>query len=463
MLRRLMLVASLLLLTPTSPAQELKVYFGNLHSHTKYSDGSGTPHDAYRHAREAAKLDFLAITEHSHKAAENSAGERKDGILIAKDPTLYNGPDQFSLIETAKRMTETDKFVALYGQEFSSIKPGNHMNVFDAPELITARNGHFEELMAWLTTHPDSTGKACVVQFNHPLLVKDETIEYGRDDFASKKEWIEQIGSVARTIEILNGPAMAKDGGHQPAEVAEADYKKYLALGFKLAPTADQDNHYFTWGSTTDARTGVVIAGTFDKVALLNALRSRHVYATTDKNLRLIGKVNGHLCGDEFAAPAVGSLLDIDISVRDDDEPEASYVVEVYAGTIGTSQVQLVESFTPPEDADASALEVESVPYSGGHQFVFLKVIQSDEDGNTDLTWSAPVWLNPGGPVDAGSPIVPIAETTIRASRNSNVFHTREDCEFARSILNSNLVTGADAKEGRRQCKKCKELDEGGQ
>ena len=43
------------------------VFFGNLHSHTSYSDGSGTPTDAYLHARDVAGLDFLAITEHNHK------------------------------------------------------------------------------------------------------------------------------------------------------------------------------------------------------------------------------------------------------------------------------------------------------------------------------------------------------------------------------------------------------------
>lgn len=31
--------------------QEPEVFFGNLHSHTSYSDGSGTPEEAYAHAR----------------------------------------------------------------------------------------------------------------------------------------------------------------------------------------------------------------------------------------------------------------------------------------------------------------------------------------------------------------------------------------------------------------------------
>ena len=51
-------------------AQE-QVYFGNLHSHTSYSDGSGTPEQAYRHARYTARIDFLAIPDHNPAGAEN--------------------------------------------------------------------------------------------------------------------------------------------------------------------------------------------------------------------------------------------------------------------------------------------------------------------------------------------------------------------------------------------------------
>src|SRR5262245_38755338 len=69
------------------------VYFGNLHSHTSYSDGSGIPEDAYTHARDVAKVDFLAITEHNH----SQAGQ------IADDPQLYNGTVSLSLISTANR------------------------------------------------------------------------------------------------------------------------------------------------------------------------------------------------------------------------------------------------------------------------------------------------------------------------------------------------------------------------
>src|SRR6266568_3388385 len=88
------------------------VFFGNLHSHTSYSDGSGTPSQAFTMARDTGKLDFLAITEHNHRQAEQGASpDRADGKLIGKDPSLYTGPSSSSLIPTAGRFNEDGKFV----------------------------------------------------------------------------------------------------------------------------------------------------------------------------------------------------------------------------------------------------------------------------------------------------------------------------------------------------------------
>jgi hypothetical protein len=112
-------------------AQAEKVFFGNLHSHTSYSDGSGTPDETYHHAHEVAHLDFLAITEHNHAQCEEGASaDRKDGIMIATSPQLYTGPDESALMPEAQKWTTDGQFVALYGQEFSSISKGNHINVF---------------------------------------------------------------------------------------------------------------------------------------------------------------------------------------------------------------------------------------------------------------------------------------------------------------------------------------------
>src|SRR5262245_11868805 len=127
-----------LVMTLAAPlaGQELHVFFGNLHSHTAYSDGTGTPAQAYEHARTAGKLDFLAISEHNHKSAEGT-GDDPAHLHIGIDHKLYEGPAANSLIVTANNVNHefAGTFVALYGQEFSSIAGGNHVNVFDVGKV----------------------------------------------------------------------------------------------------------------------------------------------------------------------------------------------------------------------------------------------------------------------------------------------------------------------------------------
>src|SRR5688572_32259607 len=98
--------------------QTYQVFLGNLHSHTSLSDGSSTPRKAFEHARDVAGIDFLAITEHNHRDAPSR---------IQDDPGLYTT----ELVDVAGEFDVPGQFVALYGQEFSSIGSGNHANVLD--------------------------------------------------------------------------------------------------------------------------------------------------------------------------------------------------------------------------------------------------------------------------------------------------------------------------------------------
>jgi hypothetical protein len=437
-----------------SSAQTERVFFGNLHSHTSYSDGSGKPSEAYKYARDKGHLDFLAITEHNHADCERGAKERADGVMIATDPALYKGPSSSSLISAAKKATEDGKFVAIYGQEFSSISKGNHLNVFEVGDVITAPNGEFDELVrTWLPAHLDSIGQMAILQFNHPkdCTHECEGLGYGEDDFGTQAAWIREMDQFARLIEVENGPALKDVKGARGTRM-EAGYLKYLALGFHLAPTADQDNHYETWGTSTDARTAV-ITDALTKRKILEALRARHVYATEDKNLHLVFHVNSHLVGDRVAPPAVGSELTIDYLIADDDEPTADYEIEPFIGKIGSGEAQPVNPIqTLGTGLAGPAKTITGIKYEGGPQYVFFKIIQMDEDGKPDFAWTAPVWFDGGG---GPAPVAPVNASNFVASRNSTVYHVSPNCRDAKRINPENRVTDEQAKLGRRQHEGC--------
>jgi hypothetical protein len=399
-----LLAASLLV----TAADAQNVYFGNLHSHTSYSDGVGTPDDAFRHARNVAKIDFLAITEHNHIRAESGAGDREDGILIATRPELYNGTGPEALIPTAARWTEDGKFIALYGQEYSTISSGNHVNVFDVPRVITVPNGEYKQLLAWLDSNRDTNGGIPLIQFNHPGLFNNPGKEYGRHKFSSTEEWIRSLDPNVKLIEVLNGPGLNRGSEFRSEVVQEDDYFRYLNLGFHLAPSTGQDNHYDNWGSLTDARVAV-LADSLTKQNILQALKNRRAYATEDKNLRIIFRVNGHLMGDIVPTlPEAGSKLEIEVSLKDDDEPDAHYRIEVYSDVPGGDPARTPVKVVEIEGDTVAPVKIEGVRYERPGQYVFLKIIQTPEHGQQDRAWTAPVWFD--GPVA----VPPTATDTIR-------------------------------------------------
>jgi hypothetical protein len=445
--------------SPPAAAQEPQVYFGNLHSHTAYSDGSGTPEQAYTHAR-AAGLDFLAVTDHNHKDAESGASpDRKDGLLIGKNHSLYEGPQDSAVIPAAQRSNDDGHFVALYGQEFSSISKGNHVNVFDVDKVIDVKNGEFGDLLSWMAQHKDSTGQTAILQINHPGLNEDDpdrNLEYGRDDFADDAEWVKKMGQHACLIEVLNGPAQVKGSGFRAAEVKEEDYRLYLSLGFRLAPAGDQDNHYETWGSVTDARTAVIANG-LTRQELLGAMRARHVYATEDKNLKLIFKVNGHVCGDVVAPPPANEELKIEYRVADADEDSADYRITVFSGTVGGGLPTSVTTVTREGNMPAGQWEtIEDFKYTGGRQYFYFRVTQFGEH-EPDRAWTAPVGFDAqgGGTPDGGGGD---EVSKFVASKKSGVYHVSDQCKAAKQIKASNLVRGEEARKCRTKHQGCPQL-----
>ncbi len=400
----IVLLGALLLQRDQVAAQQ--VFFGNLHSHTSYSDGSGIPEDAYRHARDVAGLDFLAVTEHNHRFAPSD---------LEDDPQLYTGPDSLSLIPTAARFTVDGQFVALYGQEWSSIGTGNHANIFEVNEVILRSqvpNGNWRQLLTvWLPAHLDSQGQPAIMLLNHPMA-GDNSREYGIDagDLDNEAGLRAHLDPHAQLINIINGPSHA---GSSLGSPAEGEFLRYLNMGMHLAPTADQDNHLPNWGSAATTRTGIV-APALTKADLLQAMRSRHVYATQDENLRLIVRYNGELMGTRFQAsqvPAAGTELDITVEVADDDEPLAMYTFEVFADLVGgTEQAEVVAAFEADGDG---TFALEGVHYQGGPQYFFVKVTQTDDDGVVvHRAWTAPVWFEPdtGG---GGAPVPAPASVTL--------------------------------------------------
>lgn len=407
--------------TPGAP----QVFYGLMHAHTLYSDGSGTPAAAFERARNAG-LDFMAVSSHNHARAELGAeGPLRDGVLIANDHELYEGAGDVtftrfegsddeetgastSVIRAADDATEDGSFVAFFAQEFSAIGPGNHVNVVGVDEVITVPNGDFAPLYSQL-----GGPEPPVVQMNHPDIHRDLFYrgqdqdvlddmfnDYGFDEFGEDfGALVAAADPLISLIEVLTGPAKDDEihpSFHYPSRlVHDADYYYYLIQGFHLSPSVGQDNHFETWGDSTPARMGV-FASELTRDGLMTAMRSNRTFATEDPDLRAELAVNGQPMGSVLTL-AAGAPLDITVEVADESEPGASYVVELFYGDVAPQRRATLVKFVP-EDGFAESfsfdgdgvLTFDEFLASGKPEFFFALVTQ----GDGDRAWTAPVWIN---------------------------------------------------------------------
>jgi len=417
---------------PETAALSVPVFFGLMHAHTFISDGSGTPEEAFEAAK-AAGLDFLGVSPHNHAAAEAGAkDERRDGVLIANTPALYDGADpvkvtrHFSVgdqelteevatpsLRSAAAAATDGGFAALFGQEFSTISSGNHANVFQPPSVISdIADGAYRPFYERFGAVP--VAAATVVQLNHPDVHEDlfyggsnqKTIakmfnDYGYDEYDEDfADLVAAARPIVALVEVLSGPALDP---HEHASfhyadgrLHEDDYYFYLIQGFHVSPSVGQDNHFPTWGTATPARMGVYAAARTPE-AIIAAMRANRTYATEDSDLVLDFRCNGAGMGSVLAVPQGDSLL-CSVSVTDPSDANATYEVELIYGDVlpARSRDELVEWKPGDGRMEARAFEgsgmlaFDEYLASGVPEFFYVRVQQ----GDGDRAWSAPIWVN---------------------------------------------------------------------
>ena len=77
-------------------ASPYQVYFGDIHGHSELSDGKGSPDDYFTVARDEAKLDFCALTDHDHGGVRRpELWEAGKWELVQKKVAEYHEPGRF--------------------------------------------------------------------------------------------------------------------------------------------------------------------------------------------------------------------------------------------------------------------------------------------------------------------------------------------------------------------------------
>ncbi|MGL6221403.1 MAG: hypothetical protein ACRC36_25480, partial [Lacrimispora sphenoides] len=153
-------------------------YFGQLHGHTNYSDGSGSVKDGLNYLAnipEEDNVQFVSFTDHSNYFDTKDAPNPKEAL---NDPSLMT-PGSRAIWEEYREQTrsfnETSTRKALSGFEMTWSGGPGHINTFGSAGLVSRNNNTLNDkkndagLKAYydiLTA--DSDPLANLSQFNHP-------------------------------------------------------------------------------------------------------------------------------------------------------------------------------------------------------------------------------------------------------------------------------------------------------
>ena len=349
-----------------NPNLGYSTYYGNLHSHTSLSDGVQTPAQAYAFARLTAPtpLDFLAVTEHNHSGAGMSLPSY---ALGAADAAAAN---------------VDGSFVALFGQEWGIISTGGHTNLFEAPVLFGWEPGNYDVFVA----QGDYTGLYTAFRANPPALYPTvgEWCHPSPSDFNGYALTADGK-AVVSLMAMVSGPAFSTSTTESEVGSSTGNeilFQDALRKGFRVSPTADQDNHNATWGASTQGRTAVLASGK-TKAQIMQALSERRAYATQDHNLAIQFSADGHAMGEAWTS---GQGVRIAARITDPDVGAGVSKIELLRGITGVSNAVVVAASTG--NAEFAWRERQTFA-TGTEAHYYLRIRMLDNS----TAWTGPVYV----------------------------------------------------------------------
>jgi hypothetical protein len=335
----LLLAPGLGLAGPVRPATPTYYAFhGTLHNHTAYSDGQGTPAQAFAAGRSRG-LDFMALTDHSETLSD---AEWEDTLLQANNNTVPG------------------TFVALGGCEWTNNSEG-HVNVYNTiqrPAVSDPGYGYADPvptltgLYTWLAGHTEA-----VAQFNHPTYRNFNSWAYAG--------WGE---GAMQMVEVGCGAG----SGYR---WSETEYVSALDHGWRVGATLNADTHTMDWGIDNPGRTGLW-ATELTTAGVLEALQAMRTFATEDTNLQLSLQCDGAWMGGHVLNDRA---LDCLVYLYDPDGEVASSLA------LYTNGGALVVSTVPSSNPYTWAVHLD---ISRDAHYYFARAQQAD--GQRAVT--APIW-----------------------------------------------------------------------
>ena len=355
-----------------------QLYFGQLHSHTQYSDGAGSLTSALEYIKDlpdSANVDFVAFTDHSNYFDSKSAPNPEEALY---DVSKVKDSDSSHSWSTYKKTiadfnASQSDVIAIGGFEMTWSGGPGHINTFNTEGVVSRNNSTLNNktgdagLKKYYNLLSNADGKDSLSQFNHPGTTFGNFVDFSY--------WDAAVDTRIQMVEVGNGEGQIGAGGYYPS------YEQYIMAldkGWHVAPTNNQDNHKGRWGNANSAR-DVIITDNFTEEGIYEAIRAKRMYATEDNNLELGYTVNGQVMGSSITV--MPENLDININFNDPDKSDSISKVEIVANS-----GKVIQTWDTEEALSKGTVSVTIDP---DYTYYFVRVTE----GDGDLAVTSPVWV----------------------------------------------------------------------
>lgn len=349
---------------------ELNLYWGEIHTHTIFSDALGQIDEHFGCAINNACLDFGAVSDH--------------------DTWLHNNAQNYDIIKAkTEQYNKPGEFVTLLGYEMWVTKDGkysSHANIyFPGPDGPMIARMDVKDIL-------DVCRKEGAIAIPHHT-------QYGYPNMGVNWDhWAEFTPREMPVVEVFSTHGNSEYFGCPRSVLWPAKGQSVqdgLARGYRFGLIGGSDYHECLLGHPMDiekyprtvnnrhmqTHTGLaaVYAKELTREAIFDAIRSRRVYATSGPRILLDFRVGDTMMGGELKLASADTPRKISVSA---------------GGTRRIARIevlrdnQVVHSASPGL-LDAEAAFEDDTPARNG-TFYYVRVTQADGE----QAWSSPVWMN---------------------------------------------------------------------
>lgn len=367
-------------------SQNLNYYFGNIHSHTGFSDGNqdslasgvSTPAGSYAYAKLSQNFHFLGISEHNHYSNNNNPGFQ----IQNWQPGL----------DMANNANQDGTFLCLFGMEWGvSSNYNGHVLIYGYNQLIGWEPGNYQvyngkfDYDALFRKIKNTPG--AFITLAHPAFTDFTTAGTGSTSLLYGPYNSAYDSAIVGTP-LRSGLYNTTTSNYTayPSGNYFDYYQKILSHGYHLGCTYDHDNHNTTFGRSNAGRL-VVIMPSLTRTNFFTAMRNMNFYGSDDWNAKVSLTMNGNIMGSILS----GTASPVFNVVHNDPDGETADSIKIWRGISGSNVLPIVVSSNKQNN---TLVYADGGMQTGAEYYYFAEIKQTD--GQWIVT--SPIWYKNTSP-----------------------------------------------------------------